>query len=106
MLCRLVAEKLGGMLGQQIIVENRVGAGGNIGAEAAIRAANDGHTLLCSPSTVFTNHLLFSKLSFDPRTFEPVTVFATIWMVGLGAPICPPPISRMFLPLRVPSQAS
>ena len=72
------------MLGQQIVVENRVGAGGNIGAEAAVRAAPDGHTLLCSPSTIFTNHLLFSKLSFDPRTFEPVTVFATISMVVFG----------------------
>ncbi len=80
-LCRLVAEKLRGALGQQIVVENRVGAGGNIGAEAAVRAAPDGHTLLCSPSTVFANHLLFSKLSFDPRTLEAVTVFATIQMV-------------------------
>jgi tripartite-type tricarboxylate transporter receptor subunit TctC len=80
-LCRLVAEKLRSILGQQFIVENRVGAGGNIGAESVARAVSDGHVLLCSPSTIFTNHLLYSKLSFDPRAFEPVSVFATIWMV-------------------------
>ncbi len=80
-LCRLVAEKLRNILGQQLIVENRAGAGGNIGAESVGRAVADGHTLLCSPSTIFTNHLLYSKLSFDPRAFEPVSVFVTIWMV-------------------------
>jgi len=80
-LCRLVAEKLRNVLGQQVIVENRVGAGGNIGAESVAKAAPDGYTLFCSPSTVFTNHLLYSKLSFDPRAFEPVSVFARIWMV-------------------------
>jgi tripartite-type tricarboxylate transporter receptor subunit TctC len=80
-LCRVVAEKLRSILGQQVIVENRVGAGGNIGAESVARAAPDGHMLLCSPSTIFTNHLLYSKLSFDPRAFEPVNVFVTIWMV-------------------------
>ena len=69
-LCRLVAEKLPNILGQQVIVENRVGAGGNIGAEAVARAIPDGHMLLCSPSTIFTNHLLYSKLSFDPRALE------------------------------------
>jgi tripartite-type tricarboxylate transporter receptor subunit TctC len=80
-LCRVVADKLRNVFGQQIIVENRAGAGGNIGAESVARAVPDGHTLLCSPSTIFTNHLLYSRLSFDPRTFEPVSVFVTIWMV-------------------------
>jgi tripartite-type tricarboxylate transporter receptor subunit TctC len=79
-LCRLVAENLRNILGQQVIVENRVGAGGNIGAEVVARAVPDGHMLLCAPSTIFTNHLLYSKLSFDPRAFEPVSVFVTIWM--------------------------
>ena len=83
-LCRLIAEKLRNILGQQVIVENRVGAGGNIGAELVARAVPDGHTLLCSPSTIFTNHLLYSRLSFDPRAFEPVSVFVTIWMVVIG----------------------
>jgi tripartite-type tricarboxylate transporter receptor subunit TctC len=83
-LCRVIAEKLRNVLGQQVIVENRVGGGGNIGAEAVARAVPDGHTLLCSPSTIFTNHLLYSTLSFDPRAFEPVSVFVTIWMVVLS----------------------
>jgi len=79
-LCRQVAEKLRNLLGQQVIIENRPGAGGNIGADAVAKAAGDGHTLLCAPSTIFTNHLLYSKLPFDPRAFEPVNVFVTIWM--------------------------
>jgi len=79
-LCRQVAEKLRNVMGQQVIIENRPGAGGNIGAEAIAKAAGDGHTLLCAPSTIFTNHLLYSKLPFDPRAFEPVNVFVTIWM--------------------------
>lgn len=83
-LCRLVAEKLRDILGQRVIVENRPGAGGNIGAELVARSTADGHTLLCAPSTIFTNHLLHSKPSFDPRAFEPVNVFTTISMVVFG----------------------
>lgn len=81
-LCRLVAEKLRIVLEQPFIVENRTGGGGNIGAEAVARATPDGHTLLCAPDPVFTSHLLYSKLSYDPRAFEPVSVFG-IFLMGL-----------------------
>ena len=80
-LCRLVAENLRNILGQPVIVENRPGAGGNIGMETVARARPDGQMLLCSPSTILTNHLLYSKLPFDPRAFEPVNVFVRILMV-------------------------
>jgi tripartite-type tricarboxylate transporter receptor subunit TctC len=81
-LCRLVADKLRGSLGQPIVIDNRAGGGGNIGAESVARASPDGHTLLCAPDPIFTSHLLYSKLSFDPRAFEPVSVFA-LFMMGM-----------------------
>ena len=81
-LCRLVADKLRSGLGQPFVVENRSGGGGNIGTEAVAKAAPDGYTLLCAPDPIFTSHLLYSKLSFDPRAFEPVSVFG-IFLMGL-----------------------
>jgi tripartite-type tricarboxylate transporter receptor subunit TctC len=82
---RLVAEKLRALFGQPVIVENRAGGGGNIGAEAVARAAPDGTTLLCAPpGTLSVAHLLYPKLSFDPRTFEPVSVISTYPTFILG----------------------
>jgi tripartite-type tricarboxylate transporter receptor subunit TctC len=76
-LARLVAEKLQGKWGQPVIVENRAGAAGNVGAEVVSRAAPDGHTLLFSPPAPFvTNKLLYAKLAYDPDAFAPVSVIA------------------------------
>jgi len=82
--CRLVGEKLREILGQQFVVENRTAGGGNVGAEAVARAAPDGHTLLCAPDPVFMAQLLYSKLSFDPQAFEPVSVFARLSFTLVG----------------------
>src|SRR5262249_11114332 len=50
LLCRYAAEKASGVLGQQVVVENRPGgAGGRVGTETVLRAAPDGYTLLCAP---------------------------------------------------------
>ena len=86
LLCRLAAEKAGSVLKQQVIVENRPGgAGGRVGAEAVLRAAPDGHTLLCAPQLTFSvTHLLFKKSSFDARALEPVSVLATYPLILIG----------------------
>src|SRR5436853_7780780 len=64
---RILAQALGERLGQPLIVENRPGAGGSIGTEAAVRAAPDGYTmLLASTSEIAVNPAIFSKLSYDP----------------------------------------
>jgi tripartite-type tricarboxylate transporter receptor subunit TctC len=62
---RVVGEKLGDIWRQQVIVENRIGAGGNIGVEAVVRSPADGYTLLLASSAQPINVALYSKLSFD-----------------------------------------
>jgi tripartite-type tricarboxylate transporter receptor subunit TctC len=86
---RMVAEKLTPLLGQPVIVENRPGAAGNIGAEFVAKANPDGYTLLSSPPHLLTiNHLLY-KLPFDPRSFVPVTIIASYPNVLLATPGLP-----------------
>jgi tripartite-type tricarboxylate transporter receptor subunit TctC len=64
-LARLTAQKLGERWGQQVIVDNRPGAGGNIGAEAGARAAPDGYTLLVAGAPHAINMTLYRNLSYD-----------------------------------------
>jgi hypothetical protein len=67
-LARALADKLSASLKQPVIVENRPGAAGNLGAEAVVRSAHDGYMLLIAPSTTFSvNPSLYKKLPFDPR---------------------------------------
>lgn len=73
---RLFAQWLSERIGQQLIVENRVGAGSNIAAESVVRAAPDGYTLLHVTSTNAINATLFEKLNFDLiRDIAPVASF-------------------------------
>src|SRR5262249_37788408 len=64
-LARLMGKWLSERLGQQFVIENRSGAGGNIAAEAVARAAPDGYTLLLLTSTDVINAALYEKLNFD-----------------------------------------
>ena len=76
-LCRIVADKLSGDWKQPVIVDNKAGAGGNIGAEIAYSAPADGYTLLCSPpGPLSINHNLYKTLPYDWSKFVPITVLA------------------------------
>ena len=83
-LARSVAERLRESLGQPVVVDNRAGAAGNIGAGYVARSQPDGHTLLCAPQLTFNADLLHPNLPFDPRAFEPVSVLATYPNVIVG----------------------
>jgi tripartite-type tricarboxylate transporter receptor subunit TctC len=75
---RLVADKLRQKWNQTIIIENRSGAGGNIGAEAVASSTADGYTLLASPpGPIAINQTLYRKLSFKPEDLMPVTLIGT-----------------------------
>jgi len=78
-LCRIVGEKLGAAWNQPVIIDNRAGAGGNVGAEIAYRAEPDGYTLLCSPPPPLAiNHNLYKTLPYDWTKFAPIAVLAIV----------------------------
>ena len=78
-LARIVGEKLSAKWGQPVVVENRAGAGGNIGAESVYRADPDGYTLLSSPpGPLSINHNLYKSLPYDPAKFVPISVLAIV----------------------------
>ncbi len=78
-LARIVGERLSAKWGQPVLIENRAGAGGNIGAEAVYRADPDGYTLLSSPpGPLSINHNLYKNLPYDPAKFVPITVLAIV----------------------------
>ena len=74
---RIFAARLQQRLGQPFVIENRGGAGGNLGAEAVYTADPDGYTLLASqPAPITSNVALYKKLNFDPVALEPVAVMS------------------------------
>lgn len=76
---RLVAERLRSAYPGGVVIENKPGAGGNIGADSVFRSAPDGLTVLASPpGPIAINHHLYSKLSFDPTRWVPITILATV----------------------------
>ena len=84
---RIVAEKLALLWGQPVIVENRPGAGGNIGADTFARSEADGYVLLASPpGPLAINFNLYSKLTYDAHKFVPISVAATMPTVLLVRP--------------------
>jgi tripartite-type tricarboxylate transporter receptor subunit TctC len=78
LIARTVGPKLGERLGRPVVVDNRAGASGNIGTEAAVRAAPNGATLLVSVNTLVMNRSLYPQLPFDPiKDLVPVSL--TSW---------------------------
>lgn len=87
---RVVSARLGTILGQQIIVDNRAGAGGNIGAEVAARAPADGYTVLFAHTNHSINVGLYQKLTYDiVNDFAPVTLVARSPFVATVHPSLP-----------------
>ena len=76
---RIVADKLRQQWNQSIVVENRAGAGGNVGASVVATADPDGYTLLASPpGPIAINQMLYKSMSYDPYSLEPVVILATV----------------------------
>lgn len=87
---RMVADKLSNRWGQAIIIENRVGATGNIGAEVAAKADPDGYTLLASaPPPLAINPSLYPNLSFDAAAFVPISLMAEVPNILIVNPAVP-----------------
>jgi tripartite-type tricarboxylate transporter receptor subunit TctC len=90
-IARVIAQKLGEQLGQNVVVENRVGAGGNIGTVAAAKSRPDGYTLiLTADSSMVINPSLYRSTGFDPlKDFEAVGSVATAGYVLVAHPAFP-----------------
>src|SRR5262245_52665874 len=91
-LSRAVGEKLRASLGQPVIVDNRPGSGGNIGADIVAKAEPDGYTLLMSSAGILSiNEALYPKMPFNPQTaFAPITLVAEMNMLAVvnsGSPV-------------------
>ncbi len=75
---RILADALSKVWKQPVVIENRAGAAGNIGAESFSRTAPDGYTLLSSPPTTLAiNQSLYKKLGYDPTRFKPITILGS-----------------------------
>ena len=87
LIARLFAQKLTENLGQQVVADNRPGAGGNLSAEITARSAPDGYTIyICAPSLV-VNASLYTKIAYDPLgDFAPVTLLASVQNVLVAYP--------------------
>jgi tripartite-type tricarboxylate transporter receptor subunit TctC len=87
---RLLAQRLSDRWGQQVVVDNRPGAGGNVSAEIVARAPNDGHTIYVCSASFVVNPSLYARTSYDPvRDFAPVSLLALVQNVLVVHPGLP-----------------
>lgn len=76
-LARAVGDEMTKSLGQPVVVENRAGAGGNVGAEVVAGAAPDGYTIMMSSAGILSaNEFLYARMAFDPSALAPITLVA------------------------------
>ena len=98
LLPRRLAEPLASRLGQAVVIDNKPGAAGNIGAEMVSNAEPDGYTLLAAPPTVLSiNVSLYPKLNYNPARFVPISVLATVPNVLMVHPSLPVNTVQEFL---------
>lgn len=87
---RVIAPKLGDALGQQVVVENRAGAGGNIAVEFVAKSPADGYTLLMGSEIVSINISLYTKLGYDPvKDLDPILLVGTVPNILIVSPAYP-----------------
>jgi len=95
---RALGEKLGAAFGQSVIIENKPGASGNIGAEFVARAPADGYTLLMAATSFATAPAFYPKLGWDPlKDFAPVSMVATVPIIIVVHPSVPAQDARALI---------
>lgn len=78
-IARALGPKISQSLGQSVVIENKAGAGGNIGADFVAKSAGDGYTMMITSIGMATNRFLYPKLSYDPiKDFSPVSLLAVV----------------------------
>jgi tripartite-type tricarboxylate transporter receptor subunit TctC len=97
---RVLAQRLAQQYAQQVVIENRPGSGGHVGAEAAARAAPDGYTIVLGTIGIHAAYTIYSKLSYDPaRDLQPVALFADFPCVLVVHPSVPVKNVKEFIAL-------
>lgn len=97
---RVLAQRLSEQLGQQVIVDNKPGAGGNIAAEMAAKATPDGYTIFYNTSAIVIGPALYGKVNYDTlKDFAPVALTASVPMVLVVNPQLPARSVKEFLDL-------
>ena len=100
LLARTLGQKVSELLGQPVVIDNKLGAGGNIGVEYVARAKADGHTLLVSPGTIATNVAVYRKLPYDLlKDLQTVTLIGQTGVVLVVHPTVKANTAREFVEL-------
>ena len=99
-LSRVLAQRLTQQYAQQVVVENRPGSGGHVGAEAAARAAPDGYTIVFGTIGIHAAYTIYSKLNYDPsRDLQPVSMYADVPNILVVHPSVPVKNVKEFIAL-------